>query len=290
MVYKHLLPWAGCIAWLLTGLTSNAQYYYSDLIATTQSEHKQKLSQTYRVKKVEEWAILPNGERQTDYRQWTTISPTADTMVQQRLDAGRSTLFTTTYDRLGKMTTQTERQPGRVAITRYERDNNGQIARIENQLVDTLMVISSREVHRWTYDEKGRPLQMWRLVENMDGQTDSTDVRFTLDTSGLVTEERIYKKGKEFDFLYYYYNEIGKITDIVRYNRKWKRLLPDQVFEYDETGKLIQRMLLTGLREISYLIWRYQYDNKGMMIEETLYNNLQQPTGSIRYVYEFYQP
>ncbi len=290
MGYAQIIKRTACIGWLLIGINAHAQYYYSDLIATRQAETKQKLYQTHRVKKMEEWALLPNGERQTEYRQWTLISPKADTTLQQRLESSGSNLFTTTFDRQGNLSSQTERQPGRLVITRFERNNNGWITRIENLLEDSLMEVSSREVHSWTYDDMGRPLHMWRMVENTDGNTDSTEVRFAVDSSGLVTEERIYKKGKEFDFLYYYYDQSGHITDIVRYNRKWKRLLPDQIFEYDDAGKMIQRMQLTGNREISYLIWRYQYDNKEMMIQETLYNNLKQPTGSIRYVYEYYQP
>lgn len=290
MVYQHLIKSTGSIPLLLLGISVQAQYYYSDLIAAEQTEKKQTIYQQQSVRKINELAILPSGERQTDYQQWTHLSPKADTSQLHRLESNNTLVLTSRFDRDGKLTEQTEKQTDRVNITRYTRNKLGQIIRIENELNDSLTSLNIREAHSWIYNENGRPVRMWKLVEQTDGTSDSTEIRFVLDSTGQITEERTYKKGKETDFLYYYYNEDGLISDIVRYNSRWKRLLPDQLFEYDTDGRMIQRMQLTGTREATYLIWKFNYDRNGLLIEEALFNNLKQHTGSIRYVYEYYQP
>lgn len=290
MGYQLLNKAAGCILLLLLFISTQAQYYYSDLIATELLENKQSLYRQGRVKRINETAILPNGERQVDYRQWSTISAAGDTLQQIRVEPDGSIRTTFIYDRGGKLKELSETQPTRLAYTTYARTENGQIRSIAHSLQDNMMDLKTRETHVWEYDNKGKPFRMWRMVEQPDQNVDSAEVKFILDSSGQVAEERVFKKGKEFDFFYYYYNEQGQITDIVRYHPKWKKLLPDQLFEYGTDGKLLQRMQLTGNRELAYLVWRYSYESGGMVKEESLYNNQKQPTGSIRFSYEYYQP
>jgi antitoxin component YwqK of YwqJK toxin-antitoxin module len=151
------------------------------------------------------------------------------------------------------------------------------IARIK-QVVATKSVV--------IHNTKNQPTQLWRIVEQFDGKFDTTTIHFLVDTNGLVTEEQIYKKKTLTNFIYYYYDERDNLTDIVRYNDTWKRLLPDQLFEYDDNGNIIQRMQLTGSRDVSYLIWRYGYGENGLLKEEALFNNKKEHTGSIRYAYQ----
>ncbi|MBM3432160.1 MAG: hypothetical protein FJX92_04040 [Bacteroidetes bacterium] len=290
MGYQHLLILTGWVPLLLLGSTVQAQYYYSDLVAAKQTEKKQSTYRLLKVKKINELASLPSGEQQADYQQYTLVSSNADTNKQYRVESGKSIILTTLFDREGKLTEQTEKQIDRLISTRYSRNNLGLIKWIENSVNDRLISLIIRETHNWEYDEKGRPVRMWKRVEQSDGTIDSSEIRLELDAMGRVMEERTFKKGIETDFLYYYYSENGLISDMVRYNKKWKKLLPDQLFEYDTTGNMIQRIQLTGMREASYLIWRFDYERNGLLTEEGLFNNLKQHTGSIRYTYEFYQP
>ena len=281
------------IGWLvlqLLFLSAQAQYYYSDLVATELLENKQSLYRKGLVKKINETAILPNGERQANYRQWSTISAAGDTLQQIREEQDGSIQTTILFDRTGKIIEQTETQSTRKVYTTYEYASNSKIKKIELSLHDPLMDLNTLETHIWEYDDKGKPVRMWRMIEQPDRSVDSTEIRFILDSVGQVAEERIIKKGKEFDFLFYYYNEHRLITDIVRYHPKWKKLLPDQLFEYGTDGKLIQRMQILGNRELAYLIWRYTYDSGGLIKEEALFNNQKQLTGSIQFSYEYYQP
>ena len=97
-------------------------------------------------------------------------------------------------------------------------------------------------------------------------------------------EERWRKKGSLVENYFYYYNEQHKLTDIVRYNAKALRLLPDYLFAYDSNGTLIQ---LTQVPQGSsnYLVWNYVYAANGLKEKELCFNKQKQPVGRIEYSY-----
>ena len=78
------------------------------------------------------------------------------------------------------------------------------------------------------------------------------------------------------------------MTDVVRYNKKAKRLLPDYMFEYSDANQVIQKITVPASGS-DYLIWRYQYDAKGLKIREACFDRQKQLTGKIEYNYRFGQ-
>lgn len=268
--------------------TTHGQYYYGDLVSLEETEKKQENYKKHHVRKITESAILPTGEKKADFLQWSEISRGGEIGTKYKTNYQQPVKTTYRFQSSGRLILQQEEQPDMRNEIRYEYDTNEQVVRIESVFIDSLMDFKDHEIHLWQYDQKGRPTRMWRLVEQFEGGYDSTEIRFYLDSAGRVTEEKSFKKGKETGFFYYFYNEASRITDIVRYNERWKRLLPDQLFEYDEAGRIIQKMMLTGSREVAYLIWRYGYDRNGLLTEEALFNNKKEHTGSIRFSYEYY--
>ncbi|MBS1656331.1 MAG: hypothetical protein JSU05_15870, partial [Bacteroidetes bacterium] len=81
----------------------------------------------------------------------------------------------------------------------------------------------------------------------------------------------------------------NRLTDIVRYNEKLKKLLPDYMFEYSDAGQVIQKITVPANRAAGYLIWRYQYNNNGLKTKEACFDKDKQLTGKIEYVYSFGQ-
>lgn len=271
--------------WIGIAPMVQAQYYYSDLIGIRQVEQKQQLYKQLQVRQIRSKAILPNGEVQADFTETSEISSQADTLLQVQVQSGSRSEIMLQFSKSGQLIEQIEKREGYNSQISYTRLNNGQINRIENRSFDSLSDFQQREIHQWEYDVNSRPNRMWRILEKNDGQLDTTEIRFATDSSGLIIEERSFKKGRETGFYYYYYNESGQLTDIVRFNDKFKRLLPDQLFEYDQSGNITQRMQLTGSREVTYLIFRYGYQSNGLLSEEALFNNKKEHTGSIRYSY-----
>ena len=279
------LFWA--LIWIGFAPTTEAQYYYSDLIGIRQVETKQQRFKTLHVRQILGTAVLPTGEVQTDFKESYEISAQADTLQQIQLQAGARTNTTLIFSNNGQLAEQMEKRAGFTSQITYSRNKQGYIDRIENRFSDSLSEFQQREIHLWSYNATGSPQKMWRILEKIDGVLDSTEIQLTIDSTGLVTEERSFKRGRETGFFYYYYNESGQITDIVRFNSKFNRLLPDQLFEYDAAGNMTQRMQLTGSRDVTYLIFRYGYQTNGLLSEEALFNNRKEHQGSIRFSYLF---
>jgi hypothetical protein len=147
------------------------------------------------------------------------------------------------------------------------------------------------EVHQWTYTAAGKPEKMWRTINGGD----SLEIRFVQDENGNPGEEVTYRKDYETDRLYYYFDEKNRITDIVRYNKKIKKLVPDIIITYDDNDRIIQKISsspgdnLGRVTWVGYVIWRYIYNDKGLKTKEALFDKEQQLTGKIEYSYIFGQ-
>ena len=124
-------------------------------------------------------------------------------------------------------------------------------------------------------------MNQWRIINKKD----SLEVRFVTDENGNVIEERNFRRGVLADPVYYYYDERNRLTDIVRFNYKANRLLPDYLFEYDENDRVIQKITTTSGKNLGYLTWRYLFDEKGLKTKEALFNKDKQLQGRIDYSY-----
>jgi YD repeat-containing protein len=58
------------------------------------------------------------------------------------------------------------------------------------------------------------------------------------------------------------------------------------MFEYSASNQVIQKITVPS-NGSQYLIWRYQYDERGLKIKEAIYNKQKQLTGKIEYLYSF---
>jgi len=152
-------------------------------------------------------------------------------------------------------------------------------------VTDTGDSIYVNEVHQWFYNDQGKPLRMLRILNN----NDTTEVRFTLDEKGNVTEELPFVKKVSGEKTYYYYDDKNRMTDIVRFNTKARRLLPDYMFEYTEKNQVSQKITTLSMMDLGYLIWRYVYDDKGLKTKEASFNKDKVMTGKIEYSYRFGQ-
>ena len=114
--------------------------------------------------------------------------------------------------------------------------------------------------------------------------TDTTVIEFIKDENSLIAEEHWKKNGTVTEKYFYYYSEQGLLSDIVRFNSKAQRLLPDFLFEYDNTGTLTQFIQIPEGSD-NYLIWKYIYSTNGLKQKEVCFNKQKQPVGRIEYKY-----
>jgi antitoxin component YwqK of YwqJK toxin-antitoxin module len=148
-------------------------------------------------------------------------------------------------------------------------------------MTDSTGNFTQTESHIWIYKNE-LPEKMWRIIN----KTDSLEVRFNSDENGNLTEELYFKNNKNTGQLFYYYDQKNRLTDIVRFNTKAKKLLPDFMFEYDEKNQVIQKTTTTSSQNIGYLTWRFLYNEKGLKTKEALFNKEKKMINRIDFTYQ----
>jgi hypothetical protein len=187
------------------------------------------------------------------------------------------------FDSKGLLINMSDTSSSLVSTTTYTYDEKNNPILIKNTVADTDDSIYANEVHQWFYNDQGKPVRLLKILNN----NDTTEIRFTLDDKGNVIEELPFVKQISGEKTYYYYDDKNRLTDIVRFNTKARRLLPDYMFEYTENNQVSQKITTLSMMDLGYLIWRYVYDNKGLKTKEASFNKDKVMTGKIEYSYQF---
>ena len=266
----------------LTTIFSNAQYFYKDIIGTKETA---ELIKNYRNNKVSRVVL-------NSYDADNTKSD--DFFVEQVFSAGSQTLTTTTrsgvtgasvltsfVNEQGLVIKTIDSSETSVSNTQYNYSSQGLLLSVVSSSSDTANSVQETEEHIWEYNN-GNVFRMLRIKDKRD----TTFVSFKLDDKGNVTEEQSVRKGINSEPVYYYYDNNNRLTDIVRFNNKSRRLLPEYMFEYSPANQVIQKITVPA-NSSNYLIWRYQYDNRGLKIREAIFDKHKQLTGKIEYQYQF---
>jgi YD repeat-containing protein len=259
---------------------ANSQYYYKDLVAAADINRQMKTYASNNIRKVTAIGITPEGGPSSDFSEVYEIN-NSQLKITTRINQTVSSLRHTFNDR-GLVVTTVDSSAGVKSTSTYTYDASGKIISISNSATDadSSANFSQTEVHQYIYKD-GRLDKMWRIIN----KTDSLEVRFVLDKNGNVIEEWNVKRGIFSDPINYYYDEKNRLTDIVRFNHKANRLLPDFLFEYDDSDRVIQKIATTTGQHVGYLIWRYVFDEKGLKTKEALFNKEKQLQGRIDYSY-----
>lgn len=167
-------------------------------------------------------------------------------------------------------------------IVNYSYNEKGLLNNLISYTNDTTMSTESVETHQWVYNERGRLLYMLKIKNKRD----TSKIELVYDKDSLIVEENWFKRGKVMETYYYYYNEHKQLTDIVRFNNRAKRLLPDYLFEYDAIGN-VQSMTQVPAGNSNYLIWQYIYNDKGLKQQDNCFTKQRQLIGKMKYDYTY---
>jgi YD repeat-containing protein len=276
---------------LFVGISSviQAQYYYNDILGAHETTRQMKSYVANKVKTVAATGYDNRGVKATDFSELREIKENGTALRISAINGLNKSVVFSRFDSQGRIISITDSSTESQSITTYEYDVAGRISKLQNTIKDTANDFNQVETHVWLYNTAGKPEKMWRIIVITDStvRTDSLELRFVTDEDGNVGEERTFKKGIETGYLYYYYDDNNRLSDIVRYNEKRKRLMPDLMFEYDENGLIAQKITTTSSLNLNYLIWRYIYNEKGLKTKEALFNNDKELTGRIEYSYTF---
>ncbi len=268
---------------LMLSLQNKGQYYYKDLVS-----HQENLDKFSRLKKARVGSSTvtsyePNGSPSEGFslQQQCNAGYTQVKTVMQVPFSGRMAM-TNYYTSEGLLYRTTD--SGYQAFTQYEYayDSARRLVSIVQQARAAGEKTVTAETHRWEYDARGIPLRMIRSK----GTGDSSIITLVTDEAGRVLEEYALSNGNPGEKTYYYYDDAGRLTDIVRYNTRAGKLVADMMFDYDNQGRLQQRASLEP-GTLSYSTWIILYDGQGLIAEEKFYNTQKKLAGRMAYQYVF---
>lgn len=275
----------GCLLLCIVTQASEAQFFYKDLAVSRETVSRWKLYRENGVKTVTLTSTESDGkptegflgEQQVaaDYSRITThtkSSGTADSWI------------ITDYSSQGRILKNTDTSDTYQNVSEYSYDDQGRIVTITDTSLETDNHFREVEVHAWTYSpvHPDKPLSMLKIRDS----SDTTYVRFVLDDKGNVTEEHARRKGAEMPAIYYYYDAANRLTDIVRYSARAQRLLPMDIFEYED-GRLSSSLIVPEEGNSFYQKWYYVYDDKNLKAKDFCYNKEKELLGSIEYQYSY---
>ena len=265
---------------LLFYFAANSQYYYKDIVAAADITRLMKTYTANNIQKISAKGITPEGSLSSEFSEMGEVNGTT-LKVTTNNNKVISTLKFNFNDR-GQLVNSVDSAINVKSTSTYFYDANGKIISISNSATDADSSgdFSQTEIHQYIYKD-GKLDKMWRIINKKD----SLEVRFGTDEHGNVIEERNFRRGVLADPIYYYYDDRNRLTDIVRFNYKANRLLPDFLFEYDDNDRVIQKITTTSGNNLGYLTWRYLFDEKGLKIKEALFNKDKQLQGRIDYSY-----
>ncbi len=260
---------------------ASAQHYYNDIVSVQQTDKQYTLLKENKIRSVTAVSYEKDNSLTEGFSLTQRISADAQKTTTTISNPATGSSYSTTFYKDNKVARNEDSSANVVTITTYSYDNENRVAAILSIMRDPERKNSSEELHQWLYKPNGTPLKMLKIKD----KSDTTVISFSYDEQGNVAEENWQRKGKTFETYYYYYNDKKELTDIVRFNIKAKRLLPDFVFEYNPQGQ-INKLSQTTTGGANYMIWQYIYNAQGLKQKEVCYDKQKQLVGRIEYSYE----
>jgi hypothetical protein len=251
-------------------------------VLARQNQDNWKSYRDQKVREVTIQSIDANNEMTPGFACTQTVSPDFSSISTFTKSADiAASILTAYYDRNGRLVKTVDTSDTYKSTTDYSYNDNGEIISLLNNSVETDNHVGATEKHLWIY--KGGTLKQMIKIK---GETDTTIVNLIKDEKGNIIEEKPVRAGQSLPSIYYYYDNDGRLTDIVRYSQKAGRLLPDYVFEY--ISDRISAMLFVPSGSTDYQKWIYNYNSNGLKASETCYDKRKQVVVKINYNYSFH--
>jgi YD repeat-containing protein len=259
-----------------------AQYYYKDIIVPRQTAAQWKGYKENRVREVTISSFEGNGQPTEGFVGKITIADDfSQIATYTRSDENQASTLLARYNNLGMLTGSIDTSDRFQSTTEYKYDGQGHIVTITNYSLETDNQVKESEQHIWIYDPNGIAQMMFKIKES----TDTTFIRFIADEKGNITEERQVHHQDSLPVIYYYYDEQNRLTDIVRYNARARRLLPDYIFEYNSSGQINSMLVVPEGND--YQKWIYEYNDHGLKSRENCFGKGKELLGRIEYDYRY---
>jgi YD repeat-containing protein len=260
-----------------------AQYYYRDLVVPRQTMQKWSAYKNNKVRGVRLSSFEGSGKSTPGFDCNQVVSEDYSSIITfTKSSLSAATTLTAYYDTKGLLRKTVDTSDTYQSTTTYDYDASGRVITIINDALETDNQVKHTESHIWSYGPDGKPAGMIKIMNGGD----STRINFVLDSKGNVIEEHPVRQGINLPVIYYYYDSSNSLTDVVRFNEKARRLLPDYIFEKNGRGQMKSMLFLPpGTGE--YQRWIYEYYDNGLEKMESCFNKRNELLGKIEYQYDF---
>jgi YD repeat-containing protein len=267
---------------LVVSSSLTAQFYYKDIVSTSQINNNFRVYKMNKVSGVKLNSFDGNMPVTEGFlcEQKVNIPRNQLITYTKTSDAGE-TFLTAAYNAKGFLNRTVDSSEETVSTSTFKYDDADRLVELNINTRASDNSSSTSERHVWEYNVSGKPVKMTRIRNN----SDSTTVVFVLDEKGNVAEEEVFRKGASQGKVYYYYDEQNRLTDVVRYNVKARRLLPDYIFEYEDDELSAMTVVPEGTD--NYQKWYYKYDENGLKQVDFCFDKKNELLGKIEYVYQF---
>jgi YD repeat-containing protein len=262
---------------------AQAQFYYKDIVVTRQTTERWKLYRAAKVRSVQLSSFENDGQPSDGFEGDQEVSGDFS-LINTHTKSNRSadSRLMAWYSAAGLPTRTLDTSDTYSSSSEYQYDPSGLLLSITNTSVETDNKVQAVEQHLWHYDGDGKPSSMWKISNG----TDTSFVRFVRDEKGNIAEEHVTRNNSDLPTVYYYYDSDNRLTDIVRYNSRAQKLLPDYIFDYDASGRLSAMLMVPEQNSPEYQKWIYEYNDKGLKTKESCFSRRKELMGSVVYAYK----
>jgi hypothetical protein len=283
MIRFYTKFFAVLISIIVLSTGANAQYFYKDIWTNQQLTKEFSILKNENIRNISIKSFEGDGEPSEDFYCEKKLDRnfTKSEMIS-RSNITQQSLTVSYYNDRGWLLKTIDSTQTSLARSEYEYDNKGRITVITNFTKANDESGGITETHQYFYNAAGKPEKMIRRKNNADVST----VNFTVDEKGnVIDEEEIMKGGRKGRKYFYYYDDKNHLTDVVHYNDRAKRLLPDYMYEYNPQGQ-IKQMISTEDNISNYYTWKYTYNDQKLRESEKCYSKEKRLLGSIQYEYK----
>jgi hypothetical protein len=259
-----------------------AQYYYKDILSNKQLTADRAILKQEKIRKVVVHSFEADDQPSKGFFCEKNISKNYRTIETYSKSAEiNKSILTTYFNEKGLLIKTIDSSEINTSTSDIEYDANGNIITItsNSHSSDEDFTTSLAEVRHYIYSDSGFLQKMFHIKN----QKDTTEIDFTHDAKGNITEEiEVAVYGNHY---YYYYDDQNRLTDIVRFNIVKQKPLPDFMFQYNDDGQLEQMIAIDEGVSSNYYLWKYVYDGP-LRIKEKCYSKQKELLGYIEYEYK----
>lgn len=259
-----------------------AQYYYKDIWNMQQLTNEFSILKNEKLRTVKIQSFEDDGEPSEGFYCEKKINTNYSQaqMISKSYITGQS-LLVSDYNNEGHLVKTLDDTPTTNSTTNYEYDNKGRLSMVHIITKGDNDAGSIAETRQYYYNENGQPEKMERKKNNIAVAT----IHFVKDDKNNITEENVSGASSTDKIYYYYYDDKNRLTDVVHFNDRAGKLLPDYIYEYNTLNQPVQ-MISASETGDNYFIWRYTYNDRNLRDTERCFSKEKRMLGKIVYEYK----